>query len=567
MTSSAARREASTLLALICCSGCSDSNPAPKPTATNASVPPSAEEVWFEETALRRKVVFQHVAARERRFHFPEIMGAGAGLADVDADGDLDLYLVQSGDIVDGPAASPSGKLLVNRGDGTFEDATASSGLERSGGYGIGCAFADVDGDLDLDLYLSQLGQDRLYLNDGQGHFTDATSRSGIVESGWSSGAAFFDADADGDLDLYVANYVVWSLASDILCRSADDRRDYCQPLEYAQPERDALFINRGDGTFEDATERSGVGSKLGNGLGVTCGDFDGDRRADVFVANDMDANFLWLNRGNGTFEERGLLAGCAFNAMGHPEACMGVVAADADQDGDLDLFMTNYWGQKNTLYENLSGRGFRDVTVQSGLATPSLPFTAFGVGFEDFDHDGFEDIYVANGRVTYILPLVDPSHPYAEPNQVFRGQGNMRWSELLPRGGTATPLVDSSRGTAFGDIDGDGDIDVIVTNNGGAPYVLENVATKRGHSVMFDVRDQRGRIALLARVSLRAGERTWYRQVMTAYSYASSNDARVHFGLGEVTRIDEVRVDYPDGTALVVARPEVDRLHVLRPR
>ncbi len=534
--------------------------PAGSPAASGAQAERGA---WFRESARERGLDFVHVPGETRRFAFPEIMGAGGVAGDFDGDGHLDLYVVQSGDLERGPDPAFANKLYRNRGDGTFDEIGVAAGCADTG-FGIAAAAGDIDGDGDLDLYVTNVGPNRLYINRGDGTFVEAAAAAGVDDAGWGSSATFFDADGDGALDLFVTNYVVWSPATDIVCRSVGERRDYCQPNEYGAPGRDVLYKNRGDGTFEDATEASGLDALLGNGLGVVADDFDLDGDIDLYVANDMVANALWINDGTGRFTERGLLAGCAFNGDGEAEASMGVVAFDVDGDGDSDLFMTHWWGQKNTFYENRGGAIFSDKTAFTGLAIPSIPFTAFGTGFHDFDHDGHEDLYVANGRVTYITPLIDAERPYVEPNQLFRGLGGTRFEEVLPRGGTERELVESSRGAIFGDFDNDGDIDVVITQNGGPLHFLENVAAKSGHWIQLEVRDAVGAPLFDARVAVRAGERTWWRTVQPGYGYATSNDPRLHVGLGPHQRVDEVRVMLQGREVGRFGPLAADRRHVL---
>lgn len=557
------------LLLVVCLSVCGCEDTAPGDSVNSAEQAPgkaansAAQTVWFRETARERGLDFVHVPGAERRYQFPEIMGAGGAAGDFDGDGDLDLYLVQSGDLQSGPDSALANCLYQNRGDGTFVEVGQAAGVADTG-FGMGAAAGDVDGDGDLDLFVTNVGPNRLYLNRGDGSFERA-SDSGVEHPGWGTSATFLDFDDDGQLDLFVTNYIVWSPETDLVCRTVGDRRDYCQPNEYGAPGPDLLYRGRGDGSFEDVTEAAGIASFLGNGLGVVADDFDLDGDTDIYVANDMVANALWINLGDGRFEERGLLSGSAFNADGEAEASMGVAAFDVEGDGDSDLFMTHWWGQKNTFYENRGLGVFSDRTAFTGLAVPSIPFTGFGVGFHDFDHDGHEDVYVANGRVTYITPLVDRDAPYVELNQLFRGLGQRRFEELRPRGGTERELLGSSRAAIFGDYDGDGDIDIAVTQNGQRLHFLENIAPKSGHWILIDVRDESGAVPSGARVRVRAGERTWWRTLQPAYGYASSNDPRLHVGLGAAERVDQVQVVLADGSTQSFGPLEADREHRLQ--
>jgi len=518
---------------------------------------------WFREVARERGLDWTHVRGPQR-YWFPEIMGGGVGLLDFDGDGALDVYLVQSGDLAE-PSASPGGRLFRNLGAARFEEAGAEHGA-RDTGYGMGCACGDADQDGDTDLFVTRLGPDALWRNDG-GVFADATASAGVGDPGWGTSALWLDVDADGDLDLAVANYVRWSRERELVCRSPQGPPDYCSPLNYDAPTRATLYRNEGDGRFTDVSERAGLSAAFGNGLGVVGGDLDDDGRADLYVANDMTPNQLWQNRGDGTFVDRALLAGCAVNKDGSPEAGMGTVAVDADDDGDLDLFITHLRDETNTFYQNLGGR-FRDHTGALGLAAPSLPFTGFGVGFQDFDRDGVLDLYVANGAVTRNRTPYDAGDPYGEPDLLFRGRraadGALRFEELLPRGGTEPPLVGNGRGAAFGDLDEDGDVDAVVVDNGQRVRLLENVAPG-GHWLSLRLRERAGGDALGARATLVSGGTTRYRWAMAGGSYCSSGDPRILCGLGAEAAPVTVTVRWSDAGEERFGPLDCDRKHELR--
>jgi hypothetical protein len=526
------------------------------------AVAPAAAQAWFKEVAERAGICFEHVAARERRFWFPEIMGSGLGFADVDGDGFLDLYAVQGGDLAGEPAAQPSDRLFKNRADGTFEDATEASGLgERR--YGMGCAFGDCDDDGDVELYVTNVGPNVLYRNAGDGTFADVSAQARVADARWSTSAAFFDYEMDGDLDVYVCNYVNWSSQREIACSSAYAPKDYCSPNNYNAPATDLLYRNDGALRFTDVSERAGLLRAFGNGLGVTCGDFDADGRTDVFVANDQMPNQLWIAREDGTFVERALLAGCAVDQEGRARAGMGVFALDHQDDGDLDLFVTNLRSETNIFYLNEGGL-FSEHAAALGLAAPSRPYTGFGLGFADFDHDGRRDLYVANGRVTFGRPLHRPDDPFAEPNQLYRGTPAGGFEEV-PRGGLPASLVANSRGLALGDYDNDGDVDVAILDSGARLELLENLAGARGHWLALRVLGARGRDELGALVSVGSGASLQRRTVQAAYSYCSSNDPRVHFGLGADGAPQVVEVDWLDGSRERFGPLGVDEIHHLR--
>ncbi|OLC76205.1 MAG: hypothetical protein AUH72_19335 [Acidobacteria bacterium 13_1_40CM_4_65_8] len=504
----------------------------------------------------------------------------------MDGDGDLDLYLLQSGSLFD-RSASGGHQLFRNRGDGTFENVTRGSGADVRG-YGMGVAAGDFDNDGHVDLYITNFGPNVLLKNDGRGHFSDVTAKAGvaggswlanrssrgnrtgplsplrgyggqpsppIASEGWSTSAAFLDYDGDGWLDLFVVRYLDWRQSAEVECFSLTGVPDYCSPRTYDLPTSSTLYHNNGDGTFSDVSERAGLREAVGNGLGVVAGDFNGDGRVDLFVANDGTPNHLWLNQGNGRFREAGLLAGCAVDEDGRPKAGMGVHAADTDDDGRLDLLVVNLDGESDSFYRN-RGAFFSDDTAAA--------FTRFGMALLDFDNDGYLDLYEANGRVGRQSAMFSDD-PYAEPNLLFRGAAGPRFDEAKPRGGTRTLLVGTSRGAAFGDVDSDGGIDVVVVNRDGRPYLLHNVVKARGHWLLFRVVDAHGRDALGAELTMSVGSRSIRRDVRAAYSYLASNDPRVHVGLGKETRVRGVTVRWPDGAYERFGDFAADEIVVLR--
>jgi len=519
------------------------------PDSGGAGGPQTTGDAWFVEVAASSGVDFRHVSAFEQRFDFPEIMGGGVALFDRDGDGDLDLYLVQGGDLRAPASERPRNRLYDNRGDGNFADVTGESGAGDRG-YGMGCTVGDYDADGDLDLFVLNVGPNVLLRNDG-GRFTDVSEAAGVAHPGWSSSAAFLDYDGDGRLDLFVVNYLRWSPGIERECRFPKEFRDYCNPNTYEAPAEDALYRNLGDGRFEDVSRAAGIAGTFGNGLGVACGDFDGNGHVDVFVANDMNANQLWLNQGDGTFKDGALLAGCALSGTGFAESGMGVQAVDLEGDGDLDLFLSHLRRQSNTFYRNGHRKGagalFDDTTARAGLSATSLPYTGFGLGFHDFDQDGALDLFVANGEVTVPEGLASGADPYAQPNLLYRGRGDGSFDEV-PGGGTSPVLAATSRGAAFGDLDGDGDVDVVVANRDLGVHVLRNEAAGDASWIRLRVLDARGSPAIGARVRVQAGPLTMWRLVDPAYSYGSASDVRVHFGLAG-QREASVLVRWPDGS------------------
>jgi hypothetical protein len=480
----------------------------------------------------------------------------------MDQDGDLDAYLVQAGSPNRPGGAGAQNRLYRNDGQGRFRDVTDGSGAGDRG-YGIGVASGDYDDDGDADLYVTNLGPNVLLRNDGDGKFRDVSAAAGVDDPSFGSSAGFLDYDADGDLDLFVVNYVSWTPGAELTCYNGSGARDYCLPTNYNAPAADTLLRNDGDGTFTDVSVAAGLRAAFGNGLGLTIGDFDGNGWLDVFVANDTMLNQLWLNQGDGTFRDEALLRGCALDEHGKAKAGMGAATADLDGDLDLDLLVVNLTDQSDSIYRN-EGGWFSDRTAQHGLGMATRPYTRFGVGLADFDNDGHLDLYEANGAVQRSgePPAADP---YAQPNLLLRGGPDGRFTERLPRGGTAEPLVHTSRAAAFGDVDGDGGVDVLVVNRDGPAHLLHNVVRERGHWILFRVLERSGRDALGATLTLRLGERRLRRDVSSAYSYCASNDPRVHVGLGAETTAREVRVRWVDGELESFGDFAADRIVELR--
>jgi hypothetical protein len=523
---------------------------------------PSAGTPWFAEVAAERGLDFEYRSGHGERYLFPEIIGGGAALFDADGDGDLDVYFVQSGEVTLPGAAGAANRLYLNDGRGRFEEAGPGAGASDRG-YGMGAATADYDADGDTDLFVTNLGRDTLLRNDGA-RFVDVTAAAGLGDEGWGTGAVFFDADGDGDLDLFVARYVDWTLDRELECHDPRWLRDYCLPTNYDAPAHDLLYMNDGDGSFTEVSERAGLLSAYGNGLGVVAADFDGDGDTDVFVANDATMNQLWINQGDGTFVDEALLRGCAIDEQGMTKAGMGVVGEDLDGDADPDLLVVNLQHQTDSFYRN-DGGFFTDATGAAGLATASRRFTRFGVGAVDLDNDGRLDLFVAQGRVMKSPEPPAAEDPYAEPNLLLRGDGAGRWVEVSPPGGAPGVPPATSRAAVFGDVDGDGGVDVLVVNRDAPAHLFRNVHPSRGHWIRLRVPDAHGADALGAVLTVHAGNRSWRREVRTAYGYLAANDPTVHVGLGEATRVDRVEVTYRDGTSRSFGPFEADRLVELR--
>lgn len=523
----------------------------------------SVGDPWFIECTAEAGIHFRHVRGDSQRFWFPEIIAGGCGLFDYDDDGRLDVFLVQSGELDPNLPDSTRSALYRNQGNGKFEDVTEAAGIRHTN-YGMGCAVGDIDNDGDLDLYITAVGGNTLYENLGDGTFKDVTERAGVRCGRWSTSAVFADYDGDGLLDLYVTNYVSWSPQNELHCRDSAGRREYCNPSNYNAPAMDALYHNLGGGRFEDVTQRSGIMLAFGSGLGVCHGDFNLDGRLDFYVANDGMPNQLWINQGGGRFEDEALLAGCALDSRGSAEAGMGVHAVDIDDDGNLDLFVTHLRGETNRLYLNAGGI-FEDRTSASGLGASSLKYTGWGTGFHDFDHDGHLDVFIGNGSVTRPEQSWDEQDTYAEPESLYRGVGGGRFEPAFPAGGTTSPLLGSSRAVAFGDIDNDGDIDILICESNRSPRLLMNVAGERGNYVMFRIIDQHGRDAVGATLAVEASGVVRRRQVQSGYSFAAANDLRIHVGLGDAEKVDRVEINWPDGSKSDHGPFAAGRQHVIR--
>ena len=516
-------------------------------------------EPWFQEVGAASGIDFVHDPGASPEYLFPEIMGSGVCLIDYDRDGALDLYFVQSGALLGDREAAPVNRLYRNLGGFRFTDVTERAGVGDPG-LGMGCAVGDVDGDGWQDLYVTNVGPNVLYHNRGDGSFVGAGASLGVDHAGWGTSTLFFDFDLDGDLDLLVVNYVEWWPERELECY-VGLLRDYCSPSNYNAPAMDLIYRNQG-GRFEEVGQELGLGEAFGNGLGVAAADLLGGGRPEIFVANDDMANQLWVFRG-GSLSDEALVLGAAFNRGGKAEAGMGVALADPDRDGDADLFLSHVSAETNTFYRN-DGMIFDDATARLGLAAPSLGRTGFGAGFADFDHDGRLDLYVANGRVSRSSDRPREDDRYAEPNFLFRGLEGGRFEEVRPVGGTAEPLIATSRGAAFGDLDGDGAVDVVVSNRGERPHLLRNLHAGSGDWVMFRVWDG-NRDALGARVRVDASGGSWWGWVGAASSYCSANDPRVHFGLGAAERVDRVVVTWPGGVEESFGAFPTGALHELR--
>ena len=548
------------ILAIIGVLSCDQS---PQPAESPPSTSQAPELTIFREASATTGLEFEHFLGSTGEYYFPETTVPGVAVFDYDSDGDLDVYLLQGG-MLDGSKSLaeadfpppqhhwPGNRLyrneLVPEGTLRFTDVSEETGVTDEG-YGMGAAVGDYDNDGDPDIYVTNFGSNVLLRNESGATFTDVTAAAGVDDERWSASSSFVDYDLDGDLDLFVTNYVDFTVAGARPCTGTTGERDYCGPQSY-EPVPDRLFRNDGDGTFTNVSSPAGLRTAFGSGLGVISADFDADGWPDLYVTNDQRANQLWRNRGDGTFEDISLMSGTAVNANGQAEGSMGVTVGDFDQDGDEDLFMTHINGETNTLYLNVGNATFVDATHQFQLASPSRAMTSFGTLWFDVDNDTDLDLFIANGAVKILEELRGTPYPFQQKNQLLRSEGSGHFRDISVEAGSAMELFDVSRGAAFGDIDNDGDVDIVVSNANGPARLMINEVGNRQNWLSVELEgteSNRDGFGALVTV-LRNGDTPQRRRARTDGSYLSANDARVHFGLGSTDTIDAVLVHWPSG-------------------
>lgn len=560
-------------------------------SAADALGPLPSGDLRFDDITARAGLHFEHQVGPLGTYFMPEVNGSGGAMFDFDQDGDLDIYLINAGRSPQSETDFPPGTRVENRlfrqeSDGTYADVTAESGLGDQG-YGIGCAIADVDNDGDQDVYLTNYGPDRLYLNQGDGTFRDVSEEAGIANDDWATGAAFFDYDRDGRLDLFIVNYTADpEHGHSVACGYTADVVSYCSPKKF-QTTVDRLLHNEtvGEGSqrqvrFRDVTAEAGIETGPTYGFGLIAVDVNRDGWPDVFVASDMLPNRLWINQRDGTFRDEAVQRGVAVNAFGVAQGCMGVAVGDPDVDGDWDLAVSNLSTEGAALYAN-DGRGaFTDVSRTANVELPTRRHTGWGMALLDLNHDGFEDLPLVNGSVVPgggVFPphgedvfqlLRKPIHnaakfwsDYVDSNVLLINDGRGGFLDGTRLSGDFGRARSSARGLIYGDIDNDGDLDLLVTNVGERARLYQNNASKSGHWLMVQAIDPRWqRDAVGAEVTLQLGAKTLHRVVYPYMSYLASNDFRVHFGLGDVKRYDGMVVRWPDGLVEQFAGGEVDR-------
>jgi hypothetical protein len=506
--------------------------------------------VTFSNIAVQAGINFRHENGATPQKYLPETMGAGALIFDYDSDGWPDIFLVNGGSFADAKvSAAARHRLYRNNGNGKFTDVHATSGISVSD-YAMGVCSADYDNDGRPDLYVTGVRSNKLYRNNGGGGFVDVTARSGAGGTGlWSSSCAFADVDNDGDVDLFVTNYVDFTPDNNKYCTAGANIRTYCHPNVYNSLP-DILYRNNGDGTFSDITKESGIYRRDGNGLGVVFGDYDNDGWTDIYVANDSVPNFLFHNKGKGIFEEVGFWAGVAVGGEGRPLAGMGTDMGDINGDGLLDMFVTNLDRETHSLYRN-QGKGlFENVTFESGVGQATLPFVGFGTAFFDYDNDADLDLAIANGDIIDNVSLFRDNTSHGQRNLLLQNDGTGRFRDVGGTSGSGFALKKVSRTLAVGDLDNDGDLDILIGNNGQTADLLRNDGGNRNNALLIrTIGSRSNRDGIGALLKLTAGGKVLTRHVKAGSSYQGQNDLRIHFGLSSGQQADRLEVLWPSGT------------------
>lgn len=515
--------------------------------------------IVFKDVTAAAGIQFKHNAGKAGKKYLPETMGAGAAFFDFDGDGWLDILLLNSKDWTPKGRKSLSALYRNNR-NGTFTNVIAGSGLDVEL-YALGVAFADYDNDGRPDVYLTALEGDRLFHNEGAGKFRDVTAASGIRNANFGTSAAWVDYDRDGKVDLAVANYVQWSSKADLWCSLDGATKSYCTPESY-KGTSSKLYRNLGNGRFEDVSVKAGIGDPTSKALGIAVLDYNNDGWPDLFFANDTQPNKLYRNNKNGTFAEEGLTAGVAFGEDGVARGSMGADAADYDRSGRQHLLVGNFTNQMLALYHNEGNGLFVDEAPRSALGRSSLLSLTFGAFFFDYDLDGFLDIFCANGHIEEEIGRVQPKVRYEQPPLLFRNNGKGQFSDMSASVGPEFRKLLVARGAIYGDYDNDGDLDVLITNNGGSPVLYRNDGGNRNHWLTVrtvGTKSNRDGLGAAVRVISRSGQQT--QTVHSGSSYCSQSALWLTFGLGQDSEVDAIEVRWPNGTVQKLARPGINRV------
>lgn len=518
-----------------------------------------AAPIVFRDRTAASGVHFVHTRGGCGKYYLVETVTAGLCLFDYDNDGDDDIYFLNAAPLPGCKFPTPPRNALYrNDGGFRFTEVTDHAGVGDKG-FGLGVAAADYDNDGLLDLYVNNYGPNVFYRNNGDGTFRDVTRQTGTANGNRvGAGALFVDIDGDGWLDLYVGNYIVFRDELHVF-HQLTGVPVYGSPEEY-QPDQDTLYRNRGDGTFEDVTQSSGIGAVRGTAMGMVAGDFDGDGDTDIFVGNDVRENFLFINDGKGFFTEEAVERGVAYNGYGDPNASMGVDCGDYDNDGRLDLFMTDYQSEWPVLYRNL-GDMFEDVTFHTGAGGKAYPYVTWGCGFADFDNDGDKDIFIGIGHINDKIEQLDDTTAYRVANAVLRND-NGKFTDVSASAGDLPRLVESTRGIALSDLDADGRIDVVVLNSEAPAHVLRNETENGNHWIQIDLRrSDYNRFGVGSRVKVTAGDLVQYDEVHSGRGYQSHWGMRLHFGLGERDRVDRIEIQWHGGGTQVVENIPADQI------
>lgn len=540
--------------------------------ATGKDDGPSKNGIRFEEIAAKSGLRYVTANSPTPNKNQIETMVGGVALFDYDRDGYLDIYLVGGAAIPSLKKESPVfwNRLFHNNRDGTFTDVTEKAGVAGEG-YGMGVAVGDYDNDGWPDLFLANVTSNQLLHNNGDGTFTNVTQNAGLGggilygKKMWSVGGGWFDYNNDGLLDLFVVNYCNWEVNKDPVCGMGEGVRDYCHPKYYA-PLHNTLYRNNGDGTFTDVSEETGIAACLGKGMSVSFADYDGDGFLDAFVANDTTPNFLLRNLGGKKFEEIGQLAGVAYGGDGSALSGMGSDFRDVNNDGRPDIWHTAVEYEMFPLYQNSGVGNFDDVTSRVGLASTAR-MSGWGNGIVDFDNDGWKDLFVARSEVLDTISLHVPTRRYPEPNSIFRNLGNGKFEDVSATAGPDFQKEAPHRCVAFGDIDNDGRMDMVVSVLGGAAKLFHNVTGGDNHWILLNlVGTKSNRMAIGAQIRIVAADgRSQWNEVTTAVGYASSSDSRVHFGLGASRYIKEMEIRWPSGVKQELRDVKVDRIMTIQ--